>query len=277
MQVNMNSSVATQSFGSKNAKTGRKITSEEFAKMGNKELEGMAYAVASYKVNDKKHNRISNIIHYSLPIAGGISLMAATKGFRIDKLAAFGKGAASWVGFLALADGIFALGKKAYKNNETFRKAYDNAPIATNIGLLGALYGTYKGATAGLAYAADKLAPKLANLDKNILKANGMKNFATRAYEGLVTSLQTSKVLNTASKLIAKVPSPIRSLGKGAMLLAPIILIGTQVLHSLNHSSKRNIAAMDAYKDLKDLQQEVRKEFEADKVAKDNADVSEEV
>lgn len=264
MQVNSVSLNNVESFGSRKYKKDHQ--ENEYSKLYSKviddlpnasdeDLKKLAIKDASIAVNDKKHKRINNALYWSLPVVGGLATVVRNpvKG-RLGNLAKFSGANASWLGTFLLIDGIFAVKNKVSKNSDTVRKFDQNHPIIS----LGLTIGASIGAVALALTGASKLAPKVLKAIKPE-NAEKLTNIVTK----LDKVLENSKVLNTISKGIDKVPSSLKGLAKGIIDWAPMMMIIGQLSHSFNHAAVKNNVANQNYAELKIARDEARAEVEA--------------
>lgn len=210
--------------------------------MSDDDLKTIAYAKASKDVNDKKHRRITNLLYYSVPLAAGVA--AAVKPSNMSRIGRLGlglKGAAALAIPFAIVDATFAAKNKLDKNSRTSAEFTKNHPIVSALATLGA-------GIAGI-FAFNKGAAKLG--------AKYGEKIAERAYPTIVNvskKLDSSKILDFASKQLAKVPSSIKEFSKAALDWAPWMLIFANIGHSINHDKVKNAEYMKNYQNLKAVQ-----------------------
>lgn len=264
MQVNAVSLNNVESFGSRKYKKDHQ--ENEYSKLYSKviddlpnasdeDLKKLAIKDAAIAVNDKKHKRINNALYWSLPVVGGLATVVRNpvKG-RLGNLAKFSGANASWLGTFLLIDGIFAVKNKVSKNSDTVRKFDQNHPIIS----LGLTIGASIGAVALALTGGSRLANKAIKAIKPE-NAEKLTNIVTK----LDKVLENSKVLNTISKGIDKVPSSLKGLAKGIIDWAPMMMIIGQLSHSFNHAAVKNNVANQNYAELKIARDEARAEVEA--------------
>lgn len=264
MQVNAVSLNNVESFGSRKYKKDHQ--ENEYSKLYSKviddlpnasdeDLKKLAIKDAAIAVNDKKHKRINNALYWSLPVVGGLATVVRNpvKG-RLGNLAKFSGANASWLGTFLLIDGIFAVKNKVSKNSDTVRKFDQNHPIIS----LGLTIGASIGAVALALTGGSRLANKAIKAVKPE-NAEKLTNIVTK----LDKVLENSKVLNTISKGIDKVPSSLKGLAKGIIDWAPMMMIIGQLSHSFNHAAVKNNVANQNYAELKIARDEARAEVEA--------------
>lgn len=258
MQVNSITSAQVQSktnFGHKGNKE-REIL-ETFAQADDKALRMAALQKASIDVNDKKHNRISNLLYYSFAPAVGLAAMikkpaqAVTKvvktpisrSLRLQAFAGNTIGAAVALATVTLVmKGVSGL----EKSSEKLRNFANEHPMLSFLGVAATGIGALTLAGAGLV--------KL----QSVAKAKPVK-FATKklAYK-INNALNNSKVLNKLSKGLNKVPSAIKSFGKGVIGWSPLLLVMANINHSFNHAKAKTVATAKNYTQLKETQALVR-------------------
>ncbi len=242
MQVNSvsNYSINQKSFGNRALE---QAVYQEFANMDDRTLRKLATQTASEQVNDKKHNRITNAILWSIPLAAGLAAGVAVTGGRVPMLKTFAKTAASWMASFAGMELVFG-GKRALNNNSESARNFDRKhPILSSI------------ATFGVAIGAMMLGAK--GVDKLISKYG--KNVVDFAKKLKIDSfVKNNKLVNKSVELVKKVPSAIKSFGKGVLGWSPFILAFTSIAHSTNHSKVKAVQTANNYTQLKEAQAEVR-------------------
>lgn len=270
MQVNSVSLNNVESFGSRKYK--KDYQENEYSKLYSKviddlpnasdeDLKKLAIKDASIAVNDKKHKRINNALYWGVPVAGGLAAVVRNPAkagtftsARLGNLTKFATTTASWLGTLLLMDGVFAVKNKVSKNSETVRKFDQNHPIIS----LGLTIGASIGAVALALTGGSRLANKAIKAVKPE-NAEKLTNIVTK----LDKVLENSKVLNTISKGIDKVPSSLKGFAKGIIDWAPMMMIIGQLSHSFNHAAVKNNVANQNYAELKIARDEARAEVEA--------------
>lgn len=274
MQVNSVSLNNVESFGSRKK---RDFSYEDLPKEGffpavskvlddlpnasDEDLVKLARINASYDVNDGKHRRIDKALYWGLPVVGGLAAVVRNPAkagtftsARLGNLAKFATTTANWIGTFLLMDGIFAVKNKVSKNSDTVRKFDQNHPILS----FGLTVGASIGALALAVTGASKLAPKVLNA----IKPETAEKF-TKVVTKLDKGLENSKVLNTISKGIDKVPSALKGFAKGIIGWAPMLMIIGQLTHSFNHATVKNAVTAKHFAELKEMRDEARAEVEA--------------
>lgn len=274
MQVNSVSLNNVESFGSRKYKKDHQ--ENEYSKViddlqnaSDEDLKKLAIKEASIAVNDKKHKRINNALYWGLPVVGGLAAVVRNPAkagtftsARLGNLAKFATTTASWIGTFLLIDGIFAVKNKVSKNSDTVRKFDQIHPIIS----LGLTIGASIGAVALALTGGSKLANKAIKAVKPET-AEKLTKIVTKLDKGL----ENSKVLNTISKGIDKVPSSLKGLAKGIIDWAPMMMIIGQLSHSFNHAAVKNNVANQNYAELKVARDEARAEVEvAERLAEED-------
>ncbi len=261
MQVN---SVSSTNFGS----TGKqKIDLETFANLSDRDLKNLAYARASYDVNDKKHKRINNAIFYSIPVVAGLGAAVNTvapvvknsKGaakkltglLRTAKLKNFAKTTALWTSMFLAADAIFGAKHYLDKKSPTVKEFSEKHPVLstfTAIGVgLAAVFGVSKG------FPKFVKAFKSTQLGKDLLKKEGK----------LAAKLADNKLINKLSQKASKIPPAIKSFGKGLLNWGPLMLVLTSIMHTSSHERAKATEYGKNYETLKTAQSVVRETLDA--------------
>lgn len=255
MQVNsVSTSVvnANQSFGRRNLD---REYLEQFAELDDKSLKQLAYQNAAYKVNDKKHKRISNALYYSIPIAAGLAAIVRTPAKIVAEIAKkakisprtvkfnnFAGTALNWAGTFLAIDLVFGAKRKLDKSSKTVNEFSNNHPILSTLATIGVTIGAMFAAGKGISKLAAK-APK-ARVDK-------MMN-------ALDKKLVNNKVLNKMSEKLSKVPSAIKNITKGVIDFGPLLLICSSIAHSFNHQNVKASETVKVYDELKTAQSQIR-------------------
>ena len=249
MQVN------SVSLGSNAHSTVFKASMEEqiFATLRDRDLKDLAWAKASKDVNDKKHHAIDNALLLSLPLAGGLSAVAqkippeavakfGARNIRAVKFACFGLISASWGAGLAALGALWSAKDYLAKKVDIIK----NNPVISSIATFALGFGVLAGV--------DRLGSK--GLVKLINSVDGKK--VLPLLRKARNFLNNNKFINKASEYMAKFPSPIKDIARGAAEFAPLIVIGTQIAHIFGHQSVKSKVANKNYEDLRLAQQNIR-------------------
>ncbi|MCM1340000.1 MAG: hypothetical protein NC191_10050 [Muribaculaceae bacterium] len=253
-------SIAFEGKGKKKAQKQVVITPEQFASFDDRQLGVLSRALASEKVNDKKHRRINNALWYSLPVVGGFA-EAARVGAHVApwgaRIANFASGAGMWtatlLGISAISAGLRAVENHSAKVRE-FKK--------NNPGL--AMLGSFGTIVAGLSLGGSALV----NGVPKLLRFKPISKLHQSAYEtvdGLLCRVDSKPMFKNLSSMLAKVPSPIKSATKTMAKYAPMVLIAAQFGHLFNHLSTKNRVTMDTFAELKEAQKDVRQQLAAER------------
>jgi hypothetical protein len=257
MQVN---AISSQNFGHKGCKHEHNLfsDSEAFASLDKADLMKLSYDMAGKQVNDKKHKRIDNALYYGLPLAGGLSAVATlSKASRFGKLATFATSALNWGAGLLAINAFFGLKNKVVNSSEKLRNFEAQHPIASTLGAIGACIGAVALGTKGLSKLSAKYAPKF--------EAKYGKMIASKSapiLEKIAKTLDNSKILNKMAEVGTKVPSAIKSAGKFLAVNAPLVLLFTNIAHSVNHRNVKNEVASKDYATLSAVQTAVREQLD---------------
>ena len=217
---------------------------EQFANLKDRELKQIAYTLASESVDDKKHRRMDNAILYSVPIAAGIAAAAKTAP-RIVRLGNFAAGTLGWaLPFLAV-DTVVLAKRGIEKHSQAARNFNEKHPMLSSLATLGLSIAGYMAFNKSLAkYVAQneskivkKVAPVIAKVEK---------------------SLESSKLLDKASKILAKVPSSAKDVSKSLLHFAPWALLFASLSHTMVHEKVKAGQYVNNYNELKDKQCVVR-------------------
>ena len=236
MQVNSVSSA--QSFRS------LPLEARVIAALDDDQLKSVAYQKAKRDVEDKKHRRIDNLLYFSIPLSSAFA--AAVNAKDVSRIARLGLGsrlAASLTLPFATVAGAFAIKNQADKHSRTSALFSANHPILTAVtALAGGLL-----AAAAIRGGVSALAPKV------------MKHVDTaHLTENLAKKLNESKVLNSVSRQLDKLPSSLKEFSKAALSWTPYVLVATQIGHMFNHDRVKTNEYYKNYEALKDVQNAVR-------------------
>lgn len=263
------SPVSNNSFG-QSMSTNRAVL-EGFANLDDNSLKQMARGHASVQLNQKKHNRINNMLYWSLPVAAGIAAVAASpaKAVKVAEaagesagkvlsplmrnLGTFGKTALGWTGTLAFFEALFAGKNLLSLKSEKVRNFDREHPVisvltSAGVAIASAILG---------GKALQKIAPKISKMISPKLKTNVAKtvgNFIGKVDDKVVNS----KVLGKISKGVAKVPSAIKNLVGFALQFGPLALISASIVHSTRFANAKSSMAAENYAELKQAQAQVR-------------------
>ncbi len=248
MQIN-----AISSYGK--GFTGSRERIDEAIVQDDKLVREYAYLKAMDKVKDKKHQKITNALWYSIPLAAGLSAAALTKG----KVSLFGKeiggfasklatgiaGALPWAVTLGVADAVVGGNNLALKKSKDVREAESKHPILTVMGILAA-------GTAALLFipkAASKLLSKMG--PKTYEKLGRAAEKAANALNVIKTPKFLEKPL---TKLSEKMPSVIKNGAKFGISILPETLLLTTFFHTINHNIDKKREFNKNYTAMKDTQ-----------------------
>lgn len=281
MQVNSISS--SMSFRSKSLE-------EQFAKLGDNDLQRLAYEKAKLDTNDKKHKRIDNMLYFSLPFAAGISELAKNSYINKKELFANLKEAGYSVAQRKnLLKQLAESGNKLISPDKirAFKSMNALGTVVSWTTMIAAFAAAWKAK-----FLAEKHSEKISNFSaKNPFLSWGGAfalgvgasmgidkgiDVATKAFKGKVTystlrkavklknALNGNKFLNAVSNTLSKVPPSAKQIGKGAVSLLPLALILTTVIHSFNHDNVKTQQANKNYNDFKVAQEEIKRVLEDD-------------
>lgn len=257
MQVN---SVSNSSFGQKQVDPRKAL--ERLANADDRELKYWARQQASIAVNDKKHRKIDSLLLGLLPAAGGLAMAAlhpAKAAAAIGKagktisplmqnLGTFYKTSAKWLAAFPLIAVVAAGRNKLIDSSETvnnFDKKHSFLSYA-------AFIGTSMGVLALGNKALKKVTPVLVNKFTKVLP-----NTTEKIIDKLVkfdTRLNASKVVTKSANALKSVPSAIKLGLRGLASFAPIMLVGAQTVHSINHSNAKREETIKNYMQIKQSQ-----------------------
>lgn len=258
-----------------NNKINFKASEEEFhfATLKDRDLGQIAYDQACKQVNDKRHKRIDNALFYSLPVVAGLSTLAKklpplmqgeTPALSIFAPVAKVRGlkllrAGAVTGLWAAALGALALVAGAenwvIKKSESVRNFVQEHPVISTVGSLVAAVGAVYGANRISGKVLYKLIP---SVEKNLTKMTYLDKV-----------LNNSKILNSAEKLIAKIPPSIKSIGATVLNWSPFVVMGTQIAHYFGHEHVKNKQAYKNYNELKEAQDNIRQNIIEEAVYQD--------
>lgn len=227
MQVNSVSQA--QSF------KGMPIDARIIGALDDNQLKSIAYQKARHDVSDDKHRRIDNMLYYSIPLSAAFAAAVNPSNMsRISRLSGGAKLAAILTLPFAAVHGAFAVKDQIDKHSRTSAMFSANHPILTGIGTFTAGLLAAGGVRAGAEWLTEKLG---VNVDVNGKKAT----------ETIAKKLDESKVLNFASKQLAKWPAALKEFSKSALRWSPYVIAAVQIGHVLNHE---NVKTREYYKNL---------------------------
>lgn len=263
MQVNSISSansVAQTAFQS-----ARDTQLEQFAALDDKAIRKLAYKKASHDVNDKKHKRITNALYYSIPLAAGVAaairnpglIGSAIKGAKNVDLSRYGRlnnfvsTTLGWATAFLTIDAVFGAKRYADKKIPDMKEFSQKHPVLSSLGTIGVGIAALFGVNKGLSKLATKALKKVP--EKEI----------TKSVVDVAKKLNNSKMLNSISKQLKKVPASIKAFTAGVMDYAPLLLIISSITHSFSHDKVKTVEYQKNYNNLKTAQAMVRAEIAA--------------
>ncbi len=254
MQVNSISANVNSkaSFGHRDADVQRAIL-EGLANADDRELRHVAAKNAAKTTNDKMHRRMDRALWYSLPLVAGVAAVVQNPSkavgklssrVRLGNLATFAATALSWAGTFAIIDGVFGGARLLEKSSQKVRDFNAEHPMTATFATIGAGIGALMLGRKGLT---------------KILAKGGDKplSFATKkVFAKLNKALNGSKIINGAEKILAKAPNWAKNFTKGVISWSPMLLVGTSIAHSFNHSRVKTAETVKNYTQLKDAQEQ---------------------
>lgn len=278
MQVNSVSSnvaEAKQTFGNRASDREyqlRRAYLEQFANMSDKDIQTFARRTAELKVNDKKHNVITNALYYSVPLAAGLAAAvkspkivmktaanaakkASTKMVdltRYGKLASFANTAVSWAATFLAVDAIFGTKRYLDKKVPDMGKFTQEHPVLSSLATVGVAIGALIGLNKGASKLMTKIVKKVPEkeVEQSMVK--------------MANKLNNNKFLNTVAKKLDKVPSAIKEFTKGVIDFSPMLLIFGSIAHSFNHQSVKTRETIKSYNEFKNAQDVARQTLAMD-------------
>ena len=278
MQVNTVSSNSVQSFG--HNKPSKREMLEGFASLSDKQLQQLAIQKADEKYSDKKYRKTQNKLYYGIPIVAALSsAIAGTQLIKIpenlaktENVERMGKfvadrarsirfnrfvgGALAGTAAFAAFDLILKGKRQIERKNKTAGEFAQNHPfLSSMIGITAAL-GTIIAGGAGISKLAGKASSKI-NISslRTLVKGKNLLN--------------NSKILNKASELTAKAPALVKSFAKGALNIAPWLLVLGSFTNSISYSNNKTRAIYQNYDQLKTAQAQVREALDNEDAVQD--------
>ena len=261
MQVN---SISSSNLAAKPAfQASKEEQLEQFAALDDKAIRNLAYKKASYDVKDKKHKRITNAMYYSIPIAAGIAAAVknpglagdAIKGIKNVNLSRYGRlnnfvsTALGWATAFLTIDAVFATKRFIDKKVPDMNEFSQKHPMLSAIGTMGASIAAIFGVNKGMSKLVSKVVKKVP--EKELVKS--ISNTAKK--------LNKSKVLNSVSKKLDKIPASIKAFAAGVLDYSPLLLLVANITHSFSHDRVKTAEYQKDYCDLKTAQAMVRSEL----------------
>ncbi len=239
----------------------------------------LATEAAKLQTNDKKHQNITTGLIASLPVIVGIQNAIGTRGMSGKAIAkelaeeapkglttkffntvgrnlngaaartAIGAaGALSLLGFFAVVDGTLFAKKKLSENSEGMRNFERKHPGTAMLATIGTAFAAMHYIPKGISALTEKISSKtIVNMNKKVTKFG--ENFNKNSF---VDSLASGY-----RKMAHNAPSSLKSVGKYALAFAPLAVAVGTVAHAFDHSAKKNKAAAQNYKEIKDLQMDI--------------------
>ncbi len=218
---------------------------EAFALADDQTLRQISRVAASKQIDDKRHQRISNSLWYSLPIAGGLASVVSNPQVvgRIPKLKLFTREAAVWAGMFAVIDATWALARGLNNKSKAVNNFNEKHPVASTILTLGATVAALFAAGKGAKW----LVGKYGKSAINFLKSHGVDKF-----------IKENKVITNVMSTIRKAPSAVKELAKAAISWSPLMIVATSIAHTISHEKARAVAETRNYDQLKASQARAR-------------------
>ena len=247
--------------------------------LNDSQIQLLSTEMAKIQTNDKKHQNITNGLIASLPVIVGLQSAVGSRGMDGKTIARslaeeapkdittkffknIGKNlkgpaarvavgvasALSLVGLFAIVDGVVMAKRAATNNNEGARNFERKHPATTMIGTIGAaLIGAHY-IPKGISALSDKISAKnIGKMQRNLTKFG--EKFNNNSF---VKSMESGW-----NKMAQSTPSSLKSVGKYALALAPLMVVAGTLAHAFDHSAKKNRVAAQNFREVKDLQMDI--------------------
>ena len=234
-------SLNNQSFGMT-----REDILNRIAELDENQIRQLAKEQTLYEVDSKKHRRLNRALTLSVPVAGGIAVAATMKkATRLGRVAGFANGFGSWAVPLLVGYGVVKGADVVSRNSQTAHNFERKHPILANIGLITAAYAGLRGV--------EKLINSISN-------KYGLKLFDKYSAQILKFSdkLDSSTILNNASKALKKAHPAVKEAGKTVLKAAPWALLLTGFIHWFKYNATKANQYVNNYHQIKNAQAEVQ-------------------
>lgn len=248
-------SVSGQNFA------GKRDNINAFINLDDNALSQIAKYKASRNIDEGKHKRASRALTAALPVSIGLSAAVASK----KPLQSFAIAAGSITAFLLGIDAAYAIGNKIRSKNESVANFAEKHPITSfTAAILGSM-AIGEIFSSGALFGAVKLKDSKAYAS---LKGK-LGGLAAKVSQTKVAA-QAKNLASKGSKLLAKTPASLKSIGKKAAVWSPWIVIGATILETIGYRNKVNYEYSKQYNSLKDAQMNILKSYKAELEAQNN-------
>ena len=252
--MTINSISAVQSVQKSDANS---LIERSFVLMPDKAVREMAREKTNEQYNDSGFRKNVNAVFYSLPVIGGVSAAAMTKGSAARKAMNGAKSGALWAGAVGIL-GLYDVASRAIlKNSPKMREKVDKHPVASTIADLSLAFlsidlGTWA-INKGLADV--KPSKKVVEVINN---SKFVKEFVPKVKAGL------ENITEKAPKLVQPMLPAAKKAGEFVVKNAPLLAIGGILLAGIGNSIKKDKLYNNNYDRLKDMQLDVAQNIISD-------------
>lgn len=231
---------------------GKRDRIDELISLDDASVRRAAYLKTMSRANEKKHNKITNGLFLSAPVAAGLGAAVFTRGKtkifskEVSGLAARAANGLKFGGFFGA--GLAAIGLVVMAKNELSKaspevRKFDNEhPFLS----LGPVFAAGLGALALVSKGAAKLA--------SVTAPKFMQKGTEKAAKFLNNNKFLASVKKCVNSLSAKTPEALKSIGANLLSWSPRILVLGGIFHSIRHGLAVRSEFYKNYNELKEKQ-----------------------
>ena len=232
---------------------------KSFVLMPDKKIREMASKKTKEQYNDTGLKKKLNTVFYSLPLIGGISAAAMTKGSPARKVINGTKNGILWAGAIGMLSAYDAVSKAILKKHPQIQDKVDKHPVTSTVVDL------------SLAFLSIDFSTRLLNKGLSIIKPS--KKVVDKINNSKFAKEFIPKVKDGLSYITAKTPKGIQNLlpafkraGNFVVKNAPLLAIGGILVAGIGNSLKKDRIYNNNYDRLKGMQLDAAQNIIADEI-----------
>lgn len=210
--------------------------------------------------NDSGLKKKLNAVFYSLPLIGGVSAAAMTKGSPARKVMSGAKSGALWAGAVGILGVYDAVSKAVLKKSPKMQEKVDRHPVTSTIADLSLAFLSIDFGTRLLNKGLDRIKPS-----KKVVAAINNSKIAKEFVPNLKNGLNS--LTAKAPEVIKQILPPVKKAGKFVVKNAPLLAIGGILFAGIGNSLKKDKIYHNNYDRLRDMQLDAAQNIISDEIS----------
>jgi len=238
------------------------LIERSFVLLPDKDIRRIARNKTEEQYPNTNFRKKMNAVFYSIPLLGGISAAASTKGSPARKAFAGTKSGALWIGAIGILGLYDSVTKKIMKKSPALSEKYDKHPVA---GCIADLTFAFLSVDAGTKLINKGLS--LVNTPKKLVKDINNSKLALEYIPKMKNGIK-----NTFDKVPNAVKQVLPAIKKGGSFVvknAPLLAVGGLLLAGIGRSLKKDKNYNQNYGEIKNLQLNVAQNIISKQVVND--------